>query len=187
MIKLSKDMILYHGSYIEVNKIDLNKCEDNKDFGKGFYLTTSKEQAISFVKLSINKAKSRKLINENISRGYLSVFKLDSMDNLKIKYFETADKEWLHYVVANREVGKFKDLLNLYKDYNVIVGKIANDRTASTLQAYVEGIFGEVGTETADNAAISTLLPEKLENQICFKTEDVIRNLKFIDSCEVNG
>lgn len=186
MIKLAKDIILYHGSYMAVSNIDLNKCEDNKDFGKGFYLTTSKEQAMSFIKLSINKAKSRRLIDENTNKGYLSIFKLYSVDNLKIKYFETADKDWLHYVVANREVVKFKDLLNIYKDYNVIVGKIANDRTASTLQAYVEGIFGEVGTETADNAAISTLLPEKLENQICFKTNDAIKNLRFIESCEVN-
>ncbi len=38
-------MILYHGSNIEITEIDLNKCKPYKDFGRGFYLTTLKEQA----------------------------------------------------------------------------------------------------------------------------------------------
>lgn len=39
-------MILYHGSNIDIQEISLSKCKPNKDFGKGFYLTTIKEQAI---------------------------------------------------------------------------------------------------------------------------------------------
>lgn len=38
-------MILYHGSNVEVKEIDLNRSEVGKDFGVGFYLTVSKEQA----------------------------------------------------------------------------------------------------------------------------------------------
>ena len=40
-------MILFHGSNIEIDKIDLNKCRPYKDFGKGFYLTEIPEQDIS--------------------------------------------------------------------------------------------------------------------------------------------
>ena len=29
-------MTLYHGSNLEIDVIDLNKCRPNKDFGKGF-------------------------------------------------------------------------------------------------------------------------------------------------------
>lgn len=32
-------MILYHGSYLEINKPDLSHSRDNVDFGKGFYTT----------------------------------------------------------------------------------------------------------------------------------------------------
>jgi len=39
-------MILYHGSNIPINKIDLTKCRPYKDFGRGFYLTTIEEQAV---------------------------------------------------------------------------------------------------------------------------------------------
>jgi hypothetical protein len=38
-------MILYHGSNIEIEDIDLAKCRPFKDFGRGFYLTTKKDQA----------------------------------------------------------------------------------------------------------------------------------------------
>ena len=32
-------MILYHGSNIEIETIDLSKSKPNKDFGKAFYLS----------------------------------------------------------------------------------------------------------------------------------------------------
>ena len=48
-------LILYHGSYCEVKEPDLTKCSQRKDFGQGFYLTSSKEQAESFLKISKEK------------------------------------------------------------------------------------------------------------------------------------
>ena len=39
-------MILYHGSNIKISEINLDKCRPNKDFGRGFYLTSIKEQAV---------------------------------------------------------------------------------------------------------------------------------------------
>ena len=38
-------MILYHGTNIEIDEIDLDKCRPYKDFGKGFYTTELYEQA----------------------------------------------------------------------------------------------------------------------------------------------
>ena len=38
-------MILYHGSNHDFNSVDLLKSKDRRDFGKGFYTTTLKEQA----------------------------------------------------------------------------------------------------------------------------------------------
>ena len=180
MKKIEKDTILYHGSYTIVENIDLNQSEDNKDFGKGFYLTTSKEQAISFIKLSINKAILKNKIPAETRFGYVSIYKLKSISNLNVKYFEDANAEWLHFVVANRDASLFENLLDKYDNYNVFAGKIANDRTAVTLQAYISGLYGDVGSESADNTAIRILLPQKLENQYCFKTIDAIGCLEYI-------
>ena len=55
MQKLDNGLLLYHGSYCEVRKPELEKCARRKDFGKGFYLTSSKKQAINFLKTSIAK------------------------------------------------------------------------------------------------------------------------------------
>ena len=43
MLELADGMILYHGSYCKVAKPELEKCAKRKDFGRGFYLTSSKE------------------------------------------------------------------------------------------------------------------------------------------------
>ena len=42
MLELKDGFVLYHGSYCEVKEPDLAKCAKRKDFGQGFYLTTSK-------------------------------------------------------------------------------------------------------------------------------------------------
>ena len=38
-------MKVYHGSYTEIDVIDLSFCEMGKDFGQGFYVTNLREQA----------------------------------------------------------------------------------------------------------------------------------------------
>ena len=43
-------MILYHGSNVDIQEIDLTKCRPYKDFGKGFYLTDIKNQARDMAK-----------------------------------------------------------------------------------------------------------------------------------------
>ena len=45
-----KEKILYHGTNERFSIIDTNLCSGYKDFGKGFYTTPRKEQAISWAK-----------------------------------------------------------------------------------------------------------------------------------------
>lgn len=122
------------------------------------------------------------MVAQDTNVGYVSIYKLNYSRNLRIKYFSEANIEWLHFVVSNRDNEYFPEEKILYSKYNVIVGKIANDRTATTLQAYIENAYGEIGTIEADNIAIETLLPNKLEDQICFRTEEAIASLQFIRS-----
>ena len=182
MLDIKECMHLYHSSYIEVKNIDLSLCLPGKDFGKGFYLTSSLNQAKNFIKITVNRAISRNLISSNIDFGYISTFRTKATNNLKIKKFDSATKEWLHFIAGNRDSNLFPELFDEYKKYDIIIGKIANDRTAATLQLYIAGAFGEPGTETADRIAIETLLPNRLENQFCFKTEKAISILEYIKS-----
>jgi hypothetical protein len=38
-------MQVFHGSYTTINVVNLSKCQANKDFGKGFYVTKFRKQA----------------------------------------------------------------------------------------------------------------------------------------------
>ena len=78
MLKLKDGFVLYHGSYCEVKEPNIAKCAKRKDFGQGFYLTSSKEQAESFLRTSIVKASATGTIEEGQNFGYISTveFKL---------------------------------------------------------------------------------------------------------------
>ena len=67
----------------------------------------------------------------------------------------------------------------------MVAGKIANDNTNATITAYMAGVFGEVGTKAADDICISLLLPERLQDQFCFRTDRAIRSLTFVESEQV--
>ena len=52
-------------------------------------------------------------------------------------------------------------------------------------EAYINGLYGEVGSDLADETAIRLLLPNKLSDQICFKSENSLQLLSFIEAKEV--
>lgn len=55
MQQLADGILLYHGGYTEITKIDLSMCKGGLDFGKGFYLTSSYQQARNYIPSSIKK------------------------------------------------------------------------------------------------------------------------------------
>ena len=181
MLELKNGLILYHGSYCEVRQPNLSKCAKRKDFGQGFYLTTSKKQAESFLKTSIIKALATGMINENQKFGYVSIYELNLSYQLKTHIFENADINWLHCIAAHRKKKLFLSVEHEMENYDVIVGKIADDATNATLTAYLAGAFGTVGEKEADDFCIKQLLPNKPENQYCFKTKEAIECLKFVN------
>ena len=180
MLELKDEFVLYHGSYCEVKEPDLTKCSKRKDFGQGFYLTTAKEQAESFLKTSIAKAIAIRKIEEGQNFGYISTFEFKPVGKLEMHIFEKADVDWLHCVAAHRKRKMFIDVKREMEKYDIIAGKIADDATNATLTAYLAGAFGIAGDQEADDFCIRQLLPNKLKDQYCFKTEAAIACLKFV-------
>ena len=103
MLELKDRFVLYHGSYCEVKEPDLAKCAKRKDFGQGFYLTSSKEQAESFLRTSIVKAIATGTIEEGQKFGYISTFEFKLFGKLETHIFENADMSWLHCIAAHRK------------------------------------------------------------------------------------
>lgn len=187
MVELVEGMSLYHGSYTPVTEIDLDKCRQGKDFGRGFYVTTSPDQARSFALLSARKHADETGETPDDLSGHVSEFTLKGATDLASHEFPEATEEWLHFVAGNRRAPLFPELLEQFRGLDVIIDKIANDQTARTLQLYVTGAFGAPGSQQADDIAIAMLLPNRLENQLCFKTNKGIAALSFSNSEVVHG
>jgi hypothetical protein len=166
--------LLFHGSNVKVSCVDLSKGALKKDFGGGFYTTNFKRQAEKFAKI---KAK-RHLENT----GYVSVFELDGSVDFKIMRFEIANLDWLNFVLFNR--GFIKENV-LISDYDIVIGPVANDTVGLVLNQLIVGTYGNPESLSAKETAIGLLEPEKLYNQILFKTEKGIKNLHFKEAYSV--
>lgn len=156
-------MLLYHGSNIEVTNPQIIESDRRLDFGKGFYLTSSYEQAKRWAELTVKRRDTGKEV--------VSVFEFDvsSASELKILHFTQAQKEWLEYVTMNR---KNQNIPN--DDYDIVIGPVANDRTMPVISLYFSGIYDTEET-------IKRLMPQKLCDQYTFRTEKAIQKLKFLE------
>lgn len=182
---LKDGITLYHGSFTQVKNIDLEQCRQGKDFGRGFYLTSDLNQAKSFAKSTVYKKIRKNELDSNTKFAYVSTFIFHLNKNLKIFEFENADSSWLHCVSAHRMQGIFSDEIKKYKDFDIISGKVANDKTNPTITLYLSGAYGNLESEQADKIAISFLMPQVLTDQICFRTKNAILSLEWISSIEV--
>ena len=156
-------MKLYHGSNVAVKEPKIIVSDRKLDFGTGFYLTTSYEQAVRWAELTTERRK--------IGRKTITVFEFDenSMNKLNVLIFYKADEDWLKYAANNRRKENAAD------DYDIVAGPVANDRTAPVIAAYFSGIYDEAET-------IKRLLPQRLKDQYAFKTTNALNYLTF---CEV--
>jgi len=161
-------MKLYHGSTEEIKKPRVVDTQRLLDFGKGFYTTTNVEQAE-------NWALIKKRRNFKSTGCFVSVYEFyDNMlvtSELKVKKFDSANEEWLDFVVANRR-GLFEH------NYDIVIGAVANDTLYQTLTLYESAILTK--TET-----ILRLKTHLLFDQVSFHSEKALSFLNFINSYQV--
>ena len=87
--------------------------------------TTSKDQAIRFLKTSIAKAFANGSIKENQDYGYLSIFQLRPSPELSTYAFDDANVEWLHCVDGFTKKTFVSDVEVLWQNMILLLGKIA--------------------------------------------------------------
>ena len=183
MLKLVDGMTLYHGSSVPVERPDLSQCSPRKDFGRGFYLTSSADQARDFARIVTRRAARERMDAPARLCGYVSAFEFHLDSALEVVTYDTADADWLHCIVAHRQGAPFEELARMLADADVIVGKVANDQTNATIIAYLAGVYGETGSASADELCVRLLLPERLKDQACFRSQRAIGCLAYCD-CE---
>ena len=121
-------MIVYHGSTVIVEKPDVDHSYRPLDFGKGFYVTTVEEQAERWAR--------RKADLLGIEHAYINLYEMNEpTTDLHIKQFADNLVEWLDFVCSCRDGG------DEYLKYDLIYGKVANDRVFRVVDMYHTGIW----------------------------------------------
>ena len=159
-------MRLYHGSLVAVKNPNVFKGRTTVDFGKGFYTTTSFEQAQKWADLKRKRS--------GVSRAVVSVYEAPD-DLLNGRYatlnFKGPTKDWLDFFVKNRK-GQGDG------HYDLTLGPVANDQLYATIRLYEQGVV------TAD-AAIEMLKAHVLFDQLAFHNQVVADELVFVEAVEV--
>lgn len=152
-------MILYHGSNIAIEKIELEKSKPYKDFGKGFYLSESEEQAMDMARL-----KSFMLGGSPI----VSKFEFDNSvihsTKLRVKVFNEYSEEWANFVLANREGQNTEN-------YDIVFGPIADDKVGLQIRKLKDGSINK--TEFMNRLKYL----KGITFQYYFGTEEAIKHL----------
>lgn len=165
-------MKLFHGSNMEIDRVDLSKCLPNKDFGCGFYTTLLEEQAWRM-------AQRRTRIAGGIPT--VTVFEVpdDLVKNEELNCRVFRDEptiEWAVFIRNNRD-RKFSDYdsleCNLDCKYDVVVGPVADDTVGLLIRQFSRGtIDAEYLKKEFDFG--------KLTNQYTFHTEKSLKYLKKV-------
>ncbi len=121
-------MKLYHGSTVDVQRIELTKSKPNKDFGRAFYLSDDEQQALEMAQFRAEFDETSPVVN---------VYEFDEtlFQQFRYKRFEEYSTEWAHFVYDHRTE---PNGLTLH-DYDIVYGPIANDRIGAQIARFKQG------------------------------------------------
>ncbi|MBW4774994.1 DUF3990 domain-containing protein [Prevotella histicola] len=119
-------MKLFHGTNIDFDNIDLKMSKPNKDFGQGFYLSDTRQQAEELAMARVELTGGNPVVIE-----YDFDEELLHDKSLKVKLFEEYTEDWANFILANRN-----SINGNIHDYDIVFGPIANDRVGRQLWRY---------------------------------------------------
>ena len=124
-------MILYHGTNAVIGTIDLNKCRNRTDFGRGFYLTDK-----------IGTAQIWAIRKSGLLGGTATVFQYEVTDKVfemhGKRFAATPELEWLCFICDNRRRNApYTTKGEPRHDYNWVSGLIADDKIVDVIDEYL--------------------------------------------------
>ena len=162
----SRELVVYHGTCSEFEKINLNKSHNRRDFGKGFYTTILQSQSKEWA--------YRLSLREKRNDYYVYEFLFEEVPSLKVKRFDRLNEEWLEFIKENRAKG------GIQHRYDVVIGPVADDNTMETVQLYIAGVLKA-------NEAVERLRYSQVNNQVSFHNEKALKHLKFVRREKYDG
>lgn len=160
-------MKLYHGSDVLVSQPDLAKGKPYKDFGRGFYLSDTKEQALEMAARIVNRA-------DRGATPIVSIYEFDESsmvdDSLNVKRFDTYSEEWAEFVLHNRD----RKILQPIHNFDIVYGPIADDSIVRQMRRF------ELGDITLNELMRELKYPQKITFQYFFGSEKALERLHFL-------
>lgn len=159
-------MILYHGSNVEIAKIDLSISKPYKDFGKGFYLSANKQQAMRMAE----QRASIMLDGIPVLNKFLFDEKCMKDGSLRVLTFDDYSTEWAEFVLMNRDINISQPCHN----FDIVFGPIADDGVTFQLRRY------KAGAITLEQLVDELKYSKGITYQYFFGTQKAISFLKKI-------
>ena len=158
---------IYHGSLEIVESPRILEPNRTLDYGKGFYTTTSFDQAKDWVL----RHKSDK---DQPSWGYVNVYEIDidAVRNANTLWFEGPTEEWVDFVNSNRNDRTF------FHEYDFVYGPVANDKVYAAFALYESGLLNKA-------ELIRTLKTYILVDQLLFHTSNALSLLSFVEFIKI--
>jgi hypothetical protein len=164
-------MILYHGTYIRFDTIELAKGRRFKDFGQGFYTTQIESQAKQWAVAMQERFAEKEAVVLSFE------FDKNRSGDLRALTFPEPTIEWANFVMNNRNprFNAFNEQLNNHRNqYDIVEGPVANDRIAVVLDQYL--------AELLSGAALAEALEyRELNHQMSFHTAAAVQLLEKVD------
>lgn len=121
-------MIVYHGSISTISSPDVSHSYRNLDFGKGFYVTANYDQAVKW-------ARRKARLNPGENAIINSYQMCDVTDSFFVKTFPADLSEWIDFVCRCRDGSEE------YLKYDIVMGKVADDKVFRVVDMYNTGIW----------------------------------------------
>ena len=165
---------LFHGSAVEFKRIDVSKGRGRKDFGKGFYMAFSSDQAIGMMHKKFRESVSRRQ-DHSLGTFKEKLYRIELnralLQDLRVKVFDVADMEWLDFILMCRPLD------GVPHDYDVVIGPTADDDTNRALKFYYDGTYGDPGSKEAKEMLLRVLETDKLGTQLYVGSQSVADRL----------
>ena len=162
-------MLVFHGSDVRIEKIDLTKSEFFKDFGRGFYVTNIREHAYLRAIDVVKRRNSDKPIITEFN--YADTYPVTI--GMNIKKFETVSKEWVEFIMLNRN----RNISHPAHTFDIVEGPIANDKMVIQIRLYEQG-------KISIEQLVEKLTYREPTHQICFCTLASLYALELVDDKE---
>lgn len=165
-------MILYHGTNLDIQLVDLALCRPCKDFGRGFYTTELSGQAQKMARRVANIYGGTPIVNVyEVSDDLLKSTELNILNFGKIP-----SENWALFVMNNRN--KYytdfgNENCNFDCKYDIVSGPIADDDMTVLFRQYQNNMISL-------NMLINGMTYKETTSQYSFHTERAVKLLKKV-------